>query len=331
MMRSLHLIAVVAAALLPLTLTGCSAGSRGDLSTSGTITATEVSVAAEVAGKVTQVLAEEGQKVKKGDPVAQLDAASLELQAKQAAAALEAARARLAEAKAGPRAAQLRQAEALAQQAEAALAGARKNYDAIKQLYDQGAATKAQFDAATTQLQTAQAQAGAARAQADLVRQGATQEQLQQLQAAVGQAQAAADLAKLNLDRAIVKAPVDGVVVRRLVEPGALVAPGSAVAVIDNLDDLWLRVYVPENQLNLVKLGMPASVTVDAFPGKTFRAEVSYISDSAEFTPRNVQTKEERATTVYAVKLRLLEGLTGELKPGMPADVTFSIPEGGGK
>lgn len=318
-------------------LAGCSSKDSGALTTSGTIMATEVTVATEVAGKVTQVLVEEGQKVKQGDPVVKLDTAPLELILKQAQAAQAQAEAKLADTKNGARPEQVRAAdeqavgaEQMVQQATAARDGAQKNYDTIKRLYDQGAATKSQMDAATTQLdaanaqvQAAQAQAGAARASADLVRQGATSDQIKQLEAAVAQAKAAADVAQLNLDRATVKAPVSGSVMRRLVEPGAILPAGGAVMAVANLDDLWLKVYVPENQLNRVKLGMQVDISVDAFPGKTFKAEVTQISDKAEFTPRNVQTKEERANTVYAVKLKLREGLTGELKPGMPADVSF--------
>jgi HlyD family secretion protein len=293
------------------------------LTTSGTIEATEVPVAAEVAGKVASVLAEEGQRVKAGDPLAKLDTTALALQLEQAQAALRLSQARLAEAQAGPRAAQVRQSDELARQAGAALEGARKNYDIVKQLYDQGVAPKTQLDAATTSLDTAQAQAKATRAQADLVKQGATAEQLRQLEAAVDQASAAVKLAQFNLDRATVKAPVDGAVIRRLVEPGALIAAGAALVTLSNPADLWLRVYVPENQLGLVKLGMETQVEVDSYPDRRFQARVVSISDEAEFTPRNVQTKQERATTVYAVKLRLSEGLAGELKSGMPADVTF--------
>lgn len=323
-MRKTH---TAGALLLAALLAGCGGGAAAPLTTSGTILATEVAVAAEVPGKIASVLVQEGQRVQAGDPVARLDTAALELQLQQARAALQGAEARLAEAKAGPRPEQARQAEELARQAAAALAGAQRNYDTVKRLYDQGAATRSQLDAATTQLETATAQARAARAQADLVLQGPTPEQIRQLEAAVAQARAAADLAQLNLDRATVKAPVAGTVLRRLVEPGALVAAGATISTLANLDDLWLRVYVPEARLDAVRLGMTVQVTVDAYPGKLFRAEVVQISDKAEFTPRNVQTKEERATTVYAVKLQLREGLKGELKPGMPADVSF--PAGG--
>ena len=323
----MHKLGLAAALILAALLTGCGNGAADSLTTSGTIAATEVSVAAEIAGKVTDVLVEEGQKVDKGDPVARLDTAALELQLKLAQAALQAAEARLAEARVGPRAEQVRQVEQASREAAANLAGIQKNYNAVKSLYDHGGASKAQLDAVTAQLEAAAARARAARAQADLVREGATAQQLQQLEAVVAQARAAADLAKLNLDRAVIKAPIRGVVLRRLEEPGSLVAPGTPVATLANLDDIWLRVYVPENQLNRVVRGMAVQVGVDAYPGRSFKAEVVRISDQAEFTPRNVQTREERATTVYAVKLQLREGLGGELKPGMPADVTFP-PDG---
>lgn len=328
-MRSIRLAAIAVICALAPGLGGCGGRAGTDLTTSGTILATEVGAAAEVAGKVVAVHVQEGQRVQAGDPVATLDTEPLAIQVRQAEAALAMAEARLAEAKAGPRPEQVRQAQEQARQAAAALAGAQRNYDAIAALYQQGAASRAQFDAAATQLESARAQAAAAQAQADLVRQGATAEQIRQLEAAVAQARAALDLARLNLSRATVRAPVTGVVVRRLVEPGALLAPGATVAVIANLDDLYLKVYVPESQLHRVRLGQPVAVRVDAFPGRTFRAEVVHIADQAEFTPRNVQTKEERATTVYAVKLQLREGLGGELKPGMPADVTLPDPGGG--
>lgn len=293
------------------------------LATSGTIEATEVPLASEVPGKVTQVLVQEGQQVELGAPVVTLDVTALQLQLDQASAALQMAEARRDEARAGARSEQVRHAEEVARQAAAALEGAKKNYDTVKQMYDNGVAPKVQMDSATTQLETASAQAQAARAQAELVKKGATREQLRQLEAAVAQARAAAKLAQYNLERGTVKATISGVVVRRLIEPGALVSPGAGVITLQNLDDLWLRVYVPENQLNLVRLGQRVKVTVDAFPDRSFTSEVVNIADRAEFTPRNVQTKEERATTVYAVKLRLLDGLNGELKPGMPADVSF--------
>jgi HlyD family secretion protein len=319
------LVAILAAGLVAAVWIGGRTGQDdGVLTTSGVIEATDVPVASEVPGKVTQVLTQEGERVEAGQALVKLDTEALGLQLEQAQAALKVAEARLAEGRVGPREAQVRQADEAARQAAAALDGAQKNYDTVKQLYEQGVAPKTQWDAAVTQRDTLAAQARAGRAQADLVKQGATAEQLRQLEAAVAQATAAEKLARFSLERATVKAPVAGAVVQRLVEPGALVSPGATLVTLSNLDDLWLRVYVPETQLNQVKLGQKVAVKVDPYPKRSFQAQVVHISDRAEFTPRNVQAKKERATTVYAVKLRLLEGLRGELKPGMPADVTFA-------
>jgi HlyD family secretion protein len=157
----------------------------------------------------------------------------------------------------------------------------------------------------------------------------AAQDVLNQAQAASDQGQAAVRGAQANLGlidaqiaKAVVVAPVSGVVLTRAVEPGAVIGAGATAFTLAQLDRLTITVYVPEDRIGEVSIGMPAVITVDSFPGVSFRAIVTYIADYAEFTPRNVQTVEGRRTTVYAVKLALLEG-TGELKPGMPADVTF--------
>ena len=157
----------------------------------------------------------------------------------------------------------------------------------------------------------------------------AAQDMLDQAQAGYDQTKAAlrgaqANLALLDIQigKTVVTAPVDGIVLTRAVEPGSLVAAGSVVFTIARLERLTITVYVPEDRIGEVTLGMPAVISVDSYPGKTFRATVTYLSDYAEFTPRNVQTVEGRKSTVYAVKLVLIDGL-GELKPGMPADVTF--------
>jgi multidrug efflux pump subunit AcrA (membrane-fusion protein) len=122
-----------------------------------------------------------------------------------------------------------------------------------------------------------------------------------------------------------VTSPIDGVVLERLVEPNEYTAPGSTVMVVASLDALTLTIYVPENLYGQFFLGQSYPVTVDSFPGQTFSGTVSFISDQAEFTPRNVQTIDSRQTTVYAIKLNL-DPSNGMLKPGMPADVHFTPP-----
>jgi multidrug efflux pump subunit AcrA (membrane-fusion protein) len=117
-----------------------------------------------------------------------------------------------------------------------------------------------------------------------------------------------------------ITSPIDGVVLQRLVEPDEIVAPGTTMLVVAPLDALSLKIYVPEDRYGQISLGQTYPVTVDSFPGETFYGKVSFISDQAEFTPRNVQTTDSRQTTVYAVKLDL-QPTGGRLKPGMPADV----------
>lgn len=119
-----------------------------------------------------------------------------------------------------------------------------------------------------------------------------------------------------------ISSPIDGEVLERLVEPNEFAAPGSTVMVVAALDKLTLTIYVPEDHYGQIALGQVLPVTVDSFPGETFRGKVYFISNQAEFTPRNVETKESRETTVYAVKLALAPS-GGKLKPGMPADATL--------
>jgi HlyD family secretion protein len=143
-----------------------------------------------------------------------------------------------------------------------------------------------------------------------------------QAQKAVAQAQANLDLLDVQMGKLTVYAPIDGVILARNVEPGEFVQPGAAVLSMANLSDLTITVYVPEDHYGEIHLNQEANVTVDSFPGQTFKATVSYISDQAEFTPRNVQTAEGRSSTVYAIKLKVIDP-EGKLKLGMPADVVF--------
>jgi HlyD family secretion protein len=144
-------------------------------------------------------------------------------------------------------------------------------------------------------------------------------------QANQAQAQAALDLVKLQQPRMVVKAPADGVVLSLNNKAGELVSAGVVVLTLGQLDEVNLTVYVPEDKYGQVSLGQGVSVSVDSLPNRTFTGTVQYISDQAEFTPRNVQTAEGRQSTVYAVKI-MIPNSDLALKPGMPADVDFNIP-----
>jgi multidrug resistance efflux pump len=154
-------------------------------------------------------------------------------------------------------------------------------------------------------------------------------------QANINQAEASLELARaqteiqlrsieLKIDDASVEAPTDATILTLNIEAGELVSPGMVVITLGKLDQMTLTVYIPENQYGRVSVGDRADIEVDSFPGEVFKAEVTRIADQAEFTPRNVQTEEERQTTVYAVELRVISG-GGKLKAGMPADVIFEV------
>jgi HlyD family secretion protein len=158
-----------------------------------------------------------------------------------------------------------------------------------------------------------------AQAQANVTAAGS---KVTQAQKAIDQAQAALKLINVQLEKLVVSSPNGGVILARNIEPGEVVVAGANALTIGKPNDLTITVYIPENRYGEVKLGDAASVSVDSFPNQTFNATITRIADQAEFTPRNVQTAEGRQTTVYAVELAV-QNSGGQLKPGMPADVTF--------
>ena len=139
---------------------------------------------------------------------------------------------------------------------------------------------------------------------------------------AVSQTQANLDLLEAQIAKLTVYAPTEGTLLTRNVEPGEFVQPGATALTLADLRNLVITVYVPEDRYGQISLGQQAQVTVDSFPGMTFQAEVIHIADQAEYTPRNVQTVEGRSSTVYAIKLQVVD-TEGRLKIGMPADVNF--------
>lgn len=173
-----------------------------------------------------------------------------------------------------------------------------------------------QAEARYHEADAAVAQAQAAR---DLLYAGSTKEDLAMAQAAVAQAQAAVDGAQTHLDKLTLRAPAAGLVSQRTIEIGQVIAPGTTAFTLVDPKQLTLTVYIPEDQIGRVHLDSPARVSVDSFPGRVYSGRVIFISPQAEFTPKNVQTVQDRASQVFAVKLRL-DNPDNTLKPGMPAD-----------
>ncbi|OAT87081.1 HlyD family secretion protein [Desulfotomaculum copahuensis] len=324
-----------------LLLAGCqSRGQAGPLTANGTIEATEVNVTARVGGTLQKLGVREGDRVKAGQSIGQLDTGSYRIQENQAQAGVAAAQAGLDEAESGARSQEIEAArqdvDALAAQVAAAqdqLTLQEDNLKRAQSLFQAGAIPEQALQEQQTACDTArhklagiQAQQEAARAKLELLQAGSTPQALDRLSAGVTQSEDSLKLARLNLDWTRLVAPISGTVISRNFEPGELIHPGAQVVTLLDDRDLWLNVYVPENQLNQVNVGQPVQIRVDAYPGKAFPGRVEYISPQAEFTPRNVQTKQDRVNLVFRVKVRVTGGWE-QLKPGLPADVTFTPPE----
>lgn len=209
--------------------------------------------------------------------------------------------------------------QAIVAQAQGTLAGLNAQLAMARQL--QTAVTN-QVQLLTNQVTVAESGVDAAQAQLDLLQAGARPEQLAAAQAQVDAVQAAVNLLETQIGRQTLSAPSDGVVLARSIEPGEVAAPGAALLVIGEMGNLKMTVFVPEDRYGRIQLGQEAAIAVDSFPGETFTGTVRSIADKAEFTPRNVQTAEGRASTVFAIELAVQDG-AGKLKPGMPADVDF--------
>ena len=172
-------------------------------------------------------------------------------------------------------------------------------------------------------VQLAEARLEAAKTRLALAEADPSPEQLALAQTQIDAAQTAVSTIQTQIEKMTLRAPMDGIVLTRSVEPGEFVAPGAPLLALARLDDLSITVFVPEDRYGAIRLGQEAQVEVDSFPGETFLATVMRIASEAEFTPRNVQTEEGRRTTVFAVELAV-KNPEGKLKPGMPADVTFN-------
>jgi multidrug resistance efflux pump len=205
------------------------------------------------------------------------------------------------------------------EQAKAALDKAEKDLEKVQNGPDPDAV--ASMEARIAAIKAAPKEAQAALDQAQV---GVDQAQTRLVQADKGvqQAQAQLELTDTQIEKLIIKAPVDGVVMVRSVQPGEEVQPGFTVLTLGQLSDLTIKVYIPEDLYGKINLGDKAQVSSDSFPNQTFEAVVVRIADQAEYTPRNVQTKNDRATTVFAIKLSVTNP-DGKLKPGMPVDVQF--------
>jgi HlyD family secretion protein len=268
---------------------------------------------------------------------------------------LATAEARLKELLNGSRPQELESARALAAEAEAQNAQARQDWQRAQTLYKNDDISTAQYEQFRTRAQTAAAALQRAREQLALVQEGPRQEQIAQQRAIVDRARAALRLAEANrlelqrrrqelamrqadveraraqkglldvqFDDRTLLSPIPAVVLSKSAEPGEVLAGGATVITLGDLSKPWVRGYVGERDLGRVKLGMTATVTTDSFPGKQYSGRITFISSEAEFTPKQIQTQEERQKLVYRIKIEV-ENPNQELKDNMPVDAEIRL------
>lgn len=295
---------------------------------SGIIEVTQVDVAFEVPGKIVERRADEGQLLDRGAPVARLDDREYRLQVERAAASRAAAEAQYDMALKGPRAQELDQALAALEAAESDLSLKRADHLRVSKLHQDGVLAAADLDRSVTALAGAESTRDQARARVNMLKEGSRSEDIEVARANLRVAEKALEIAELNLSRTQLFAPVAGRVLTKSREAGEIVGPGATVVTVGDLTRPWLNIYVGERDLGHVRLGMPADVTVDSFPDRPFPGRVAFVSDRSEFTPKNIQTPDERVKLVYRVKIEL-QNRNDQLKPGMPADAVLRVDGAG--
>jgi HlyD family secretion protein len=320
-LRVLILIACVAGASA-----ACRPKDDGTIHLSGRIEAPLVDLASKVPGRVVEVLVREGDRVKAGDVLVRLDLGETALAVERDREGLKSAEARYEDLASGSRRPEIAAAEADVRDKRAAVALARRELERQEMLLEGKVGTIRDHDRAKTDLERAEAAGNASEEKYRLAVEGSRRNQTDEARYAAGRARVQLQQSETVARESEIRAPADGIILHRIAEPGLLVGAGQPALTLAFGDRLYVRTFIPETRLGQVRQGQAAVVTVDAFPGRQFPARVAEISPDAEFTPKAVETKEERVNLVYSAKVDLVEGWKEPLVPGQPADVAVPAP-----
>ncbi|CAN5797381.1 efflux RND transporter periplasmic adaptor subunit [soil metagenome] len=322
-------IAVVVAVLAVLAigawvLFGRGGAQAGGLFASGTVEATEADLGFQLGGRIEHIAVVEGEAVAVGAELARLESAELSARRDAAAAQVDGARALLAELEHGARPGELRQVAAAEAAARERMQDAQRVLERTRALEAGGAVSRESLDQAQSAFDVASAQYEQAREQRVIVRTGPRPERVDAQRAVVRQAESALAQVDAALSNAVIRAPFAGVVTVRHRQPGEAVTAGAPVLTLMDPGDRWVRIYVPQDAVGRVSIGQSAQIRTDSQRSVTYDGRVTFIGSQAEFTPRNVQTAEQRVKLVYAVKVAIEGDVRMDLKPGLPADVTLA-------
>ena len=333
---------VISLATALLLLAGCNEPPPSNtLRVSGHVEATETRLAPDAGGRILTFTIREGDRVQVGQQVLTLDPRDMELALERARADRQQAEANLRLVLAGARPEDIRQAESQVTAAQAdvsasqaELAAAEQDLQRFETLLTSNSGSRKQRDDAATRRDVAKDRLAAAESRVRVAQQalarlqsGARKEEIEVARARVAAADAQIATLDKSLADTVLRSPISGIVTEKLVETGEVIAPRTPVAVVANLDEAWADVFVPEPAVPRLRLGQPAQLFTDA-GGAPIGGTVSYISPKAEFTPRNVQTADERSKLVYRIRIAV-DNTAGVLKQGMPVEAELTLqPQG---
>ena len=292
---------------------------------SGRLEAPTVDLAPKVAGRVVEVKVKEGDRVKAGDLLVKLDLGETALAVDRDRRGLESSQARYEDLQAGSRTAEIKAAEGEVADRRAALELAKPELERQQILLSKKVGTQRDVDVARANLDRAEANLKMSDEKLRLLREGTRSWQKEQARREVDRARTVLKQSETTAGEAEIRAPADGVVLHRIAEPGLLLSPSQPALTMAFTGRLYVRTFIPETKLGVVRISLPATVTVDSFPGRSFPAHVTEISPDAEFTPKPVETREERVNQVYAAKVDLDAGWNAPLVPGQPAEVSVKV------
>jgi HlyD family secretion protein len=292
----------------------------------GNVDIREVDLAFNGNERIATMKAVEGERVEAGQLLAELETQSLSAAVARAKAQLAAQHEVVSKLETGSRPQEIRKARAdvLAAQAEARNADA--NYWRLRDLAKQNLASPQDRDDAKTAATAARAHLESTKETLELVLEGPRQEDIKAAKATLKAFEAELAIAQRNLANASLHAPSSGIIQNRILEPGDMASPQKPVYSLALTDPLWVRAYIEETNLGKIHPGLRAKISTDSYPGKTYKAWVGYISPTAEFTPKSVETTELRADLVYQVRLYVCDP-QNELRLGMPATATIPLDQ----
>ena len=292
------------------------------ITATGTVEVTLVDIVPKINGYMSDLTIQVGDKVEAGQVIARIHRADLEAQSLADAAALSKGKIQLTDLEKGPREQELKQASANVASAQATYDKAKTDLERYRSLYRENAIPAQQLDAAQSTYSVAYNALLAAQSQQSLLAEGNRPDVIEAQRAEVKRLQAAGDVTRATLADTVISSPFAGIILTKNFENGEYLTAGSAIATIGGINNCWVKIYLPSEQLGLIEFGQSVDVHIDSYPNRTFAGTIKEISQNAEFTPRQSITERERTNLVFYVKVKI-DNAEGILKPGMPADVVI--------